>query len=172
MTRAPLRRVASAQNDGPSSPCSCSMLSPTSSLVCTTCSSGAFTNTPHSSTLRRSTAAMRCASDSEQLRGLPSKKIIPIAHAPSSSASSASSRLVIPQILTFGTEVDGHARVHTGGGIGVAGRLLGDRGLGGGGAGSAPCPNGSGRWTYPSGVFAFGTEFGRLPSVTVTVLCT
>ena len=77
ITRAPLRRVASAQNDGPSSPCSCSMLSPSSSLVRTTSSSGALTNTPHSSTLRRSTAAIRCASANEQAAGCPRRRSSP-----------------------------------------------------------------------------------------------
>ena len=72
ITRAPVRRAASAQNDGPSSPWNCNMLSPRSSLVATTSSSGAFTNTPHSSTLRRSAATIRCASAGEQRRGLPS----------------------------------------------------------------------------------------------------
>jgi len=39
-------RCPPRKNDGPSSPCSCSMLRPACWLVCTTCSSGALTNTP------------------------------------------------------------------------------------------------------------------------------
>jgi hypothetical protein len=72
ITRVPVRRAASAQNAGPSSPLNCSMLSPTLSLWATTCSSGALTKTPHSSALRRSTAAIRSASAGAQRRGLPS----------------------------------------------------------------------------------------------------
>ena len=72
ITRAPVRRAASPQNDGPSSPCSCNRLSPTAWLVSTICSSGAFTNTPQSCVLRRRTAPTRCACSSDARRGLPS----------------------------------------------------------------------------------------------------
>src|SRR6202167_257842 len=67
--RAPVRRAASPQKEGPSSPCSCSSVKPSCSLMSTISSICALTNTPHSSTLRRRLVAMRCPSASEQARG-------------------------------------------------------------------------------------------------------
>ena len=72
ITRAPVRRAASAQNDGPSSPLNCSNVSPTASLCATTRSSGALTNTPHSSAFLRSADAIVSACAVEQRRGLAS----------------------------------------------------------------------------------------------------
>ena len=61
ITFAPVRRPASAQNAGPSSPCSWTWVRWSASAACATSSSVALTNTPTSSTRRRSAAAMPAA---------------------------------------------------------------------------------------------------------------
>ena len=72
ITRAPVRRASSAHIEGPSSPCSCSSVRPSWSAVETTKSGAALTNTPHSSTRRRSRAQITAACSIEQRRGLGS----------------------------------------------------------------------------------------------------
>src|SRR4029079_15943708 len=99
---APVRRATSPQYDGPSSPCSWTIVRPRASAVPVTSSSGALTNTPQISSWRRSVAAMRSASGSAQRRGEPGNAIRPSAHAPASTARLASSRPVMPQILMRG----------------------------------------------------------------------
>src|SRR3954447_2876581 len=101
-TFAPVRRATSAQYAGPSSPCSCTIVSPIPSATPATSSSGALTNTPQTSTCRRRVATMRSASRSAQRRGEPGNRITPSAHAPASTARLASSRPVIPQNLMRG----------------------------------------------------------------------
>ncbi len=100
ITRQPVRRAASAQNDGPSSPWSWSIVSPTSSAVRATSSSVGLTNTPTTSTRRLTAAAIPAAAPGGQRRAEPGQKISPIAQAPSSAARSASSTVVMPQNLT------------------------------------------------------------------------
>src|SRR4051812_12212694 len=102
ITLAPVRRATSEQYAGPSSPWSCTIVSPTPSATPVTSSSGALTNTPHTSTCRRSVDVMRSASGSAHRRGEPGNRITPSAHAPASTARLASSRLVIPQNLMRG----------------------------------------------------------------------
>src|SRR3954466_5881087 len=102
MTFAPVRRATSAQYAGPSSPWSCTIVSPIPSATAATSSSGALTNTPQTSTCRRRVATMRSASGSAQRRGEPGNRITPSAHAPVSTARLASSRPVIPQNLMRG----------------------------------------------------------------------
>src|SRR3954468_309390 len=80
------------------------MVSPTPSATAATSSSGALTKTPQISAWRRSVRAIRSASGTSQRRGEPGKKITPSAHAPASTASRASSRLVRPQNLIRGGE--------------------------------------------------------------------
>src|SRR5919204_4399981 len=100
ITLQPVRRAASRQNAGPSSPCSWRMLREQRSASSATSSSVAFTNTPTISSARRSSAPISSPTAGSQRRGLPSQKISPIPHAPSSAATRASSRLVVPQLLT------------------------------------------------------------------------
>src|SRR3954464_14741437 len=102
ITLAPVRRATSEQYAGPSSPWSCTIVSPTPSAMPVTSSSGAFTNTPQTSTWRRSVAAMRSASGSAQRRAEPGNRMTPSAHAPASTARLASSRPVMPQNLMRG----------------------------------------------------------------------
>src|SRR4051794_39721424 len=99
MTFAPVRRATSLQNAGPSSPWSCTIVSPRTSAISTTRARRSLTNTPVSSTLRRIARAMRPASSSEHLRAESGHRIIPSAQAPASTQSSASWREVIPQCL-------------------------------------------------------------------------
>ncbi len=101
ITRAPVRWKTAAQNDGPSSPCSCTYVRPTPSAIRSTSSSVGFTNTPTGSTWRRSARAMPAATASSQRRLEPGQKLKPIAHAPSDAACSASSCRVMPQIFTW-----------------------------------------------------------------------
>ena len=105
ITLAPVRRAASVQNDGPSSPWSWRMLRCSRSAASITSSSGALTKTPAISVLRRSAAPICSATSGSTKRGLGSWWMSPIAQAPSDTACSASSRFVMPQILTF---VDTH----------------------------------------------------------------
>src|SRR5215207_4424428 len=65
-----------------------------------TSSSGAFTNTPTSSSFRCSSAPIASASSTAQARGLPGQKIIPSAQAPSSATRRASAGSATPQIFT------------------------------------------------------------------------
>src|SRR4051794_37895195 len=102
ITLAPVRRATSAQNDGPSSPWSWTIVSPSPSATAATSSSGALTNTPQISTWRRRAPAMRSASGSGQRRGEPLNRMSPSAQAPASTARWASSRPVIPQNLMRG----------------------------------------------------------------------
>ena len=83
MTRAPVRSATAVQNDGPSSPCSCTCVSPTPSASWTTSSSVGLTNTPTGSTRRRSARAIPAAIAGSQRRLEPGQKLKPIAHAPS-----------------------------------------------------------------------------------------
>src|SRR3954468_25081024 len=78
------------------------MVSPTPSATAATSSSGALTKTPQISAWRRRVRATRPASGSSQRRGEPANMITPSAHAPASTASRASSRLVMPQNLMRG----------------------------------------------------------------------
>ena len=74
---------------------------PIASAACATSSSVGLTNTPTSSTRRRSARAIAGRDGRRRsARGEPGQRIKPIAQAPSSTASSASSRRVMPQILT------------------------------------------------------------------------
>src|SRR5579875_1152507 len=104
MTRQPVRRAASVQKTGPSSPWNWSIVSPTSSATRTTWSSVGLTNTPTIWTWRRWTAAISTASPSRQRRRDPGHWMRPSAHAPAATAASASSRRVMPQNLIFGAE--------------------------------------------------------------------
>src|SRR6188508_1326333 len=67
----------------------------------TTSSRCALTKTPTTSSRRFSAAPISTAAAGSHARGLSGWKIIPIAHAPCETASSASGRLVTPQIFTF-----------------------------------------------------------------------
>ncbi len=96
---APVRRRTSSQYAGPSSPCSCTIVSPSASTCPVTSSSGALTNTPQTSALRFSVRAISSAWSSSQARGDPGQRMRPTAQAPASTASSASGRPVMPQIL-------------------------------------------------------------------------
>src|SRR5919198_3824811 len=100
ITLQPVRRAASRQNAGPSSPCSWRMPREQRSASSATSSSVAFTNTPTISSARRSSAPISSPTSGSQRRGLPFQKIKPIAHAPSSAARRASARLVVPQLFT------------------------------------------------------------------------
>src|SRR4051794_87924 len=101
------------------------MVSPTPSATAATSSSGALTKTPQTSAGRGSVRAIRSASGISQRRGEPGKKIMPSAHAPASTASRASSRLVRPQNLIRGGEWG------TPQSYGLAGAVRLRRGLGG-----------------------------------------
>src|SRR3954454_2761429 len=73
----------------------------------------ALTKTPATSVRRRIAPATSSASEGLTRRGEPGAKISPTAQAPSSAASSASSRRVMPQILILGTSMrtpPGYAR--------------------------------------------------------------
>src|SRR5215211_8247896 len=109
ITLQPVRRPTSAQYDGPSSPWSCTCESWSASACAATSSSVAFTNTPTSATRRRIAAAIPATTAGSAARGEPRQRMKPSAHAPSSTASSASSGRVMPQILTRVTpeSVDG-----------------------------------------------------------------
>src|SRR4051794_38105950 len=96
----PVRRRISSQYTGPSSPWSCSIVSEHASAISATSLSSRLTNTPTTSTCRLNVAPIVAAVSRSALRGLGSWKISPIAQAPCSTASSASSRRVIPQIFT------------------------------------------------------------------------
>jgi hypothetical protein len=100
ITLTPVFRATSPQNDGPSSPFSCTIVSPASSTAFATSSNSGFTNTPTTSHFRRNAAPIRTASPASTALGLSSKWINPIAQAPSRTASAASSKFVIPQIFT------------------------------------------------------------------------
>ena len=95
----PVRRAASVQNEGPSSPCSCRCEKPILSASSASSSSVALTNTPTHATRRRSSLTIAAAVSASQARGEPSQRIRPIAQAPSPAASSASSWRVMPQIF-------------------------------------------------------------------------
>ena len=99
ITLHPVRRRTSSQNDGPSSPCSWTIVSEAASAVAAISSSVALTNTPATSARRRSAAPISTASPVVARRGEPGQKISPTAHAPALTASSASSSEVIPQNL-------------------------------------------------------------------------
>src|ERR671915_178099 len=70
------------------------------SAVVATSSSGAFTNTPTSSSRRCSSDPIASASSIAQTRGLSGQKIIPSAQAPRSATRRASAGSVTPHILT------------------------------------------------------------------------
>ncbi len=141
-TRAPVRRATSSQKAGPSSPCSCTRLSRARSAVRATVSSGALTNTPASSTRRRSSAPISSAAGTVQRRLEPGQKIMPSAQAPASAHSSASSSEVMPQSLIRGGCTPGRldGRFHLGGSVRAPrpGRAVGPPGCG-------PHPRGRGR---------------------------
>src|SRR5437764_5725904 len=101
ITLQPVRRAASAQKAGPSSPWSWSIVSSTASAVCASSSSVGFTNTPATSTRRLTAAAISAAAAGSHRRGEAGQKIRPIAHAPSLTARSASISVVMPQNLTL-----------------------------------------------------------------------
>src|SRR4051794_1856732 len=100
ITLAPVLRAVSVAKDGPSSPCSCTWVSPIASTAWETSSSVGFTNTPTSSTWRRTRRAIPAATGSSTARLEAGQRMKPSAHAPSDAASSASSSRVMPQILT------------------------------------------------------------------------
>jgi tryptophan synthase alpha chain len=100
MTRAPVRWATAVQNDGPSSPCSCTCVRPMPSTACATSSRPALTNTPTSCTRRRSARAMPAATAGSHARAEPGQRMKPIAHASSDAASSASSTRVMPHTFT------------------------------------------------------------------------
>ena len=68
MIFAPVRRATSFANTGPSSPCSWTCVSPIPSTACATSSSVGFTNTPTSSTWRRTRRAIPAATASSTAR--------------------------------------------------------------------------------------------------------
>src|SRR5579875_1216675 len=102
MTRHPVRRAASVQNTGPSSPWNWSIVSPTSSATRTTWSSVGLTNTPTIWTWRRWTAAISTAAGRRQRRRDCGHWMSPSAQAPAATAASASSGRVMPQNLILG----------------------------------------------------------------------
>src|SRR3954453_4634246 len=103
------------------------MVSPTPSATAATSSSGALTKTPQTSACRRSVRAIRSASGISQRRGEPGKKIMPSAHAPASTASRASSRLVRPQNLIRGGESGTPQSYGLAGAVRLRGGLGGER---------------------------------------------
>src|SRR3954468_5246869 len=100
MTLQPVRASASRQYAGPSLPWSWSRDSEHRSATRATSSRGASTNTPASSTRRRSSEPRASASSRSHRLPLPGQKIMPSAQAPSSTDRRASPASVIPQILT------------------------------------------------------------------------
>ena len=102
ITRAPVRSATAVQNAGPSSPCSCTYVSPIASVALTTSSSVGLTNTPTTSSRRRSRRAMPVATAGSAARRDCGHSTNPIAQASSDAASSASSCRVMPQNLTRG----------------------------------------------------------------------
>ena len=128
-------------------------------------SSGALTNTPHSSTLRRSAAAIRCAS----LGRAAPRAALGEDH-PERPGAQLDRHL---GVLEVREPADLHARGHA---STVAVALRGGRARrtrnGGAVADGAPRVQAAGVWRQPSSsALAFGAVAGRLPSVTVTVLC-
>ena len=101
ITRAPVRSATAVQNAGPSSPCSCTCVSPIPSAAWTTSSSVGFTNTPTVSTRRRSARAIPAATAGSATRLDCGHRMNPIAQAPSAACSASSGR-VMPQIFTRG----------------------------------------------------------------------
>src|SRR5262245_35875554 len=101
ITVAPVRRPASRQNDGPSSPWNWSRVRFSRSAASITSSSLELTNTPAISQRRFSTAPISSATSGRTWRGLSGWWISPIAQAPWSAACSASARLVMPHTLTL-----------------------------------------------------------------------
>src|SRR5258705_7316701 len=100
MIFSPVRRRSSSAYAGPSSPWSWMIESEQTSASSATSCSGRLTNTPVISSSRLRSEPICCATSSCTARGLGAWKIMPIAHAPSEAASSASSGRVIPQIFT------------------------------------------------------------------------
>src|SRR5438067_8315825 len=100
ITLQPVRRAASRQYAGPSSPWSWSIVSEQRSASAATSSSGALTKTPTISARRLSALPISSAAAGSHARGLSGWKIRPIAQAPASAASRASSSRVTPQTLT------------------------------------------------------------------------
>ena len=70
ITLTPVRRAVSAQNEGPSSPLSWTIVSPASSTAAATSSSSGLTKTPTTSHLRLNAAEIATASAGSQKRGL------------------------------------------------------------------------------------------------------
>jgi hypothetical protein len=99
ITLQPVRRATSVQNAGPSSPCSCRWLKPICSASVTISSSAGLTYTPTQATRRRRAPTISAAVAASHARGERGQRISPIAQAPCSTASSASSGIVMPQIL-------------------------------------------------------------------------
>ena len=95
----PVRRAASVQNDGPSSPCSCRWVKPIASTSAASSSSVALTNTPTQAARRRCAPTIAAAVSGSQTRGERGQRIMPIAQAPWPTARSASSGRVMPQIF-------------------------------------------------------------------------
>ena len=100
ITLQPVRRAASMQKDGPSSPCSWIMVSCSSSTAVASSGRVALTNTPTISARRRNSELIASAVAGSHRRGLAGEWLRPIAQAPSRTASRASSTLVMPQNLT------------------------------------------------------------------------
>ena len=91
ITLQPVRRAASWQNDGPSSPCSWSIVSCSSSTAVASSGRVGLTNTPTISAWRRSSELISSAVAGSQRRGLCGEWLRPIAQAPRRTASRASS---------------------------------------------------------------------------------
>src|SRR4051812_36104003 len=100
ITFAPVRCATAAQNDGPSSPCSCTWVNPIASASAAISSSGWLTKTPTVSSRRCITRAIPAAIAGSAMRGERGQRMKPIPQAPSVAASSASSGRVIPQTFT------------------------------------------------------------------------
>ena len=101
ITLTPVCRATSAQNEGPSSPFSCTIVKPRvldglRDLV----QLGIDEHADDLALPAKRRSDLRTASAASTARGLSAKWISPIAQAPRRTASAASSRLVIPQILT------------------------------------------------------------------------
>ena len=101
ITLQPVRRAASWQKAGPSSPWSWIMVSDSFSAAAASSSRVGLTNTPTTSSWRLSAAPISAATSGSQKRGLSGWWLSPIAQAPRRAASRPSSRFVMPQNLTL-----------------------------------------------------------------------
>ena len=100
ITLTPVRRATSPQNDGPSSPFSCTIVSPSSSTALSTSSSSGSRRPRRPRTCAGRPPRSPPRRRARTKRGARVEWISPSAHAPRRTASAASSRLVSPQNLT------------------------------------------------------------------------